>query len=199
MVGWSRSGSVVSGLANGFTPGSRFSGWTYVLVRAVLHDAGLNRLDALYETTTYPSDLLWGPGIWKDAAAWLQEEQPAEDEVEVLDRLFMVQCHGGRLYLPRSPGVAAGLTEKERQGTWYLVRSDFPADALAHARAAVSGQCSLDQGSCGQCAAEPVGTGTWQEMIDLAVSTGITITPQQRPDTKVPSIMGWPRYFEVSS
>jgi hypothetical protein len=26
-----------------------------------------------YETTTYPCDLLWGPGNWQDAAAWLHE------------------------------------------------------------------------------------------------------------------------------
>jgi hypothetical protein len=48
-------------------------------------------MDAQYETTTYPCDLLWGPGSWQDAAARLKEEQPAADEVEILDRLFLIQ------------------------------------------------------------------------------------------------------------
>lgn len=196
-VAWSPGGGVMSGLASNFPPDPQFSGWTYVLVRAALHDDGLSRLDALYETTTYPCDLLWGPGTWEDAAAWLHEDRPADDEVEVLDRLFLFQRHEGRLYLPRSPDVTAGLTEEERQGTWYLVRADFPADAIGHARAVIVGQCLPDEGSCGQCAAEAVGTGTWEEMMDLAVSTGATLTPRRPPDTKVPSILGWPRYFEV--
>lgn len=62
IVAWSPGdGSVMSGPA-GLPPDPRFAGWSCVLVRAVLHDDGLDRLDALYETTTYPCDLLWGPG-----------------------------------------------------------------------------------------------------------------------------------------
>ena len=69
------------------------------------HDEGLMRLDARYESTTCPCDFVWGPGAWKDASAWLEQEQPPEDEVDVLDRLFLVQRHNGRIYLPRSPDV----------------------------------------------------------------------------------------------
>lgn len=196
-VAWSSGGSVMSGLAS-LPPDPQFADWTYVLVRAVLHDDGLRRLDALYETVTYPCDLLWGPGSWEGASAWLKQEQPVDDEVDVLDRLFLFQRHEGRLYLPRSPDVAAGLTEEERQGTWYLVRADYPADAVTHARAVIAGQCSSEDGPCEHCAAETVGTGTWQEMTELAASTWITITPRRPPDTRVPSIMRWPRYFEVA-
>jgi len=195
-VAWSPGGSVMSGPAS-FPPDPRFSGWTYVVVRAVPRDDGLSRLDGLHETTTYPCDLLWGPGTWEDAAAWLDKEQPEDDEAEVLDRLFLFQRHQGRLHLPRSPDVAAGLAEDERQGTWYLVRADSPADAVGHARAVVAGQCSSDEGSCERCVAEAVGAGTWQEIMDLAASTGITITPRRPPDTRVPSMRSWPRYFEA--
>jgi hypothetical protein len=87
-VAWGPGGSVMSGLAS-FPPDPQFADWTCVLVRAVLHDEGLGRLDALYETTTYPCDLLWGPGSWEDASAWLKQEQLADDEVDVLDRLFL--------------------------------------------------------------------------------------------------------------
>lgn len=105
-----------------------------------------------------------------------------------LNRLFLLQHHEDRLYLPRSPDVTAGMTEEERQGTWYLVRADFPADAIAHARAVIAGQCTPEDRSCGQCTAEAVGTGAWQETIDLAASTGITVTPQHPRDRQVPSV-----------
>lgn len=140
VVAWHPDGSMMSGLAS-LPPDPEFADWTYVVVRAVLHDEGLGRLDALYETTTYPCDLLWGPGRCEAAAAWLQQEQPADDEVDVLDRPSFFQCLQGRLYLPRSPDVVAGLTEGERRGTWYLIRADYPSDALTHARSVLASQC----------------------------------------------------------
>lgn len=195
-VAWSPSdGSVMIGPAS-LPPDPQFAGWTCVLVQAVLHDDGLGRLDALYETTTYPSDLLWGPGSMEDASAWLKQNQLTDDEVDVLDRLFLIQCNEGRVYLPRSPDVAAGLTEEERRGTWYLIQADYPSDAITHARAVVAGQCSAEDGPCANCAAETVGTGTWQEITDLAASTGLTITPRRPGDIRVPSVRAWPRYFE---
>lgn len=141
-VAWSPGGSVISGLADDFPASQEYEDWTYVLVRAVLHDAGLIRIDGQYETTTYPCDLLWGPGKWQDAAAWLEEERPAADEVDILDRLFLVQRHENRVYLPRSVDVAAGLNEEERHGTWYLIRADFPADTVGHTRQLAAGQMS---------------------------------------------------------
>jgi hypothetical protein len=115
VVAWAPGRTVMSGPA-GRPPDPQFADWTCALVRAVPHDEGLMRLDALYESTTYPCDFVWGPGAWKDASAWLEQEQPPEDEVDVLDRLFFVQRHNGRLYLPRSPHVVAGLAEEERHG-----------------------------------------------------------------------------------
>ena len=199
VVAWNASGSVISGPA-GLPPDPRFEDWTYVIVRAVLHDEGLSQLDALFETTTYPCDVLWGPGSCEDAAAWLEQEKPVEDEVDVLDRLFLVQSYQGRLCLPRSPAVAAGLEEEERMGTWQLIQADYPADALRHARAIATGQCPPGDGPCRNCPAETVGNGTWQEMIDLAIETGDSpILPQRPPDVRVPSFRTWPRYFETAN
>jgi hypothetical protein len=195
VVAWRTDGSIMNGLAS-LPPDPQFADWTYVVVRAVLHDEGLDRLDAMYETTTYPCDLLWGPGTSEDAAAWLAQEPPLEDEVDVLDRLFLLQCHEGRLQLPRSPDVAADLTEEEREGTWYLIRADYPSDALGHARSVLGGQCDSG-GPCAHCAAETVGVGTWREMIDLVAGTGMAVTPYRPPDVRVPSMRAWPRYFEV--
>jgi hypothetical protein len=198
VVAWSADGTVMSGPADNFPAAQERDDWTYVLVRAVHHDQGLMRFDALFETTIYPCELLWGPGTWLDAAAWLKDEQPAADEAEILDRLFFVHYRDSRLYLPRNPDVAAGLNEDERQGIWYLVQADSPVDAFGHARRVVAGQSSCsDGGPCGQCAVETVGTGTWQEMIDLAATSGTTITPHRPPDTRVTSMMGWPRHNEI--
>lgn len=198
-VAWSPDGSgVASGLAS-LSPDRQFAGWTTLLVRAVLHDDGLSRLDSCYETTTYPCDLLWGPGSWGDASSWLEQEHPAEDDVDVLDRLFLFQLDEGHLHLPRCPDVAAGLTEAERQGTWYVLRADFPGDAIAHARGIIAGRCSSNDGPCGECPAETVGAGTWQEVIELVLTTGTRLMPRRPPDIRVPSIMAWPRYFNVTS
>jgi hypothetical protein len=118
--------------------------------------------------------------------------------VDVLDRLFLLQDYKNRIYLPRSPDVAAGLNDDEGQGTWQLIRADFSADAYGHTRRVVDGQSSCaGEGPCGQCAVETVGTGSWQEMIDLAAASGTVITSRRSPDTRVPSIMGWPRYTEM--
>jgi hypothetical protein len=114
--------------------------------------SGLSRLDALYETTMYPSELLWGRAAGRTSSAGCRKSSQPKTSSSFLDGLFMLQCHAGRLYSPRIPDVAAGLAAEERQGTWYLVRADFPVDALTHARAVASGQCFLDQGPCA-CAA----------------------------------------------
>lgn len=197
VVAWDPGGSVMSGPA-GCPPDSQFADWACVLVRAAPHDEGLSRLDALYESTTYPCDLLWGPGTWEDACAWLEQEQPSEDEVDVLDRLFLVQRHQGRIYLPRSPDITAGLAGEERHGTWYLTRVGYPSDALRHARGVAAGQCSPGAGSCAKCPAESVGIGTWVEMLSLAAGTGLAVTPRRPPEIAVSSIRAWPRYFEIA-
>ena len=194
VVAWDPDESVMSGPASG-PPGSQFAYWTCVLVRAVLHDEGLRRLDALYESTTYPCDLLWGPGTWKEASAWLEQEQPLEDEVDILDRLFLLQHYNGRIYLPRTPDIAAGLAEAERHGIWYLVRADYPSDALRHIRAVAAAQCSSETKPCEGCPAETLGAGTWTEMLAIAADTGSEVTPCRPPEIAVPSIRAWPRYL----
>lgn len=196
VVAWGPDGSVMTGPA-GHPPDPQFASWTCLLVRAVPRDEGLSRLDAQYESTTYPCDVLWGPGTWEDGYAWLECEQPPEDEVDVLDRLFLCKHHDGRLYLPRSADVAAGLAEEERHGIWYLIRADYPADALQHARSIAASQCPSQAGPCANCPAESVGAGTWLEMLTLAASTGPAITPRRPPETAVPSIRTWPSSFAI--
>ena len=88
--------------------------WTYILVRGVANDWDLLHFDAQYETARFPSEWLWGPGSARDAIAWLRQNQPADDEVEILDRPFLIRFHDDLLYLPQSPGVAAGIPDDDR-------------------------------------------------------------------------------------
>jgi hypothetical protein len=77
--------------------------WTYVMVRGVPHDWDLLHFDAKYETPRNPSEWLWGPGNARDAIAWLAQQQPADDEVDILDRIFLLRYHEDLLYLPLQP------------------------------------------------------------------------------------------------
>jgi hypothetical protein len=195
VVAWA-PGRVMTGPVGHDLPPDEFADWSCVLVQAVLGDERLDRYDAQYETTLYPCDLLWGPGTWPDASAWLSEQDREADEVETLDRLFVLQHHEERLYLPRNLDVATGLTEETRQGRWHLIRADFPDDALAHARGAILGQCQ-GAGPCEQCAAESVGIGTWQEAMELTATAGTSVTPCRPHDFRVPTLRSAPRYLDV--
>ena len=195
VIAWNPVGRLLSGPANDLPPEPEYKDWTCVLVRAVLHDQGLRRFDAQYETTMYPCGLLWGPGAWQDASAWLKKEQPEPDEVEILDRIFLLQHHENRLYLPRCPDIAAGLPAGERGGQWHLTRADFPHDASRHtSQVLLRGPACSGEGPCQQCAAETLGSGTWQEMLDLATASGTTLRPRAAPDIRAPSLMSQPRY-----
>jgi hypothetical protein len=179
-------------------PGDSGSGdWTWILVRAVPHDPGLLRFDSLYEVTTYPCELLWGPGTTAEAADWFEKEQPQADEAEVLDRLFLIQYREEHLYLPRRPEIALGLEDPDQTGTWYLLRVDYPADAFAHVRQVLAGGsgCSAP-GPCQQCAVTTIGTGTWDAVTALLPgeeAEEVLAQPHTVPDLRVSSTMRWPR------
>ena len=165
--------------------------WTYILVRGVANDWDLLHFDAQYETARFPSEWLWGPGSARDAIAWLRQNQPADDEVEILDRPFLIRFHDDLLYLPQSPGVAAGIPDDDRPGIWYLVRADSPLDAFNHLRQALAGGfgCTTEE-RCPQCPVEIISAGSWHETMDSLASTGLTVGKREVPDVRVPSRMG---------
>lgn len=78
----------------------------HALVRGVPHDRDLLHFDAKYETARNPAEWLWGPGSGRDAVAWLAREHPPDDEVDLLDRIFLLRYHAPLLYLPRNPDLA---------------------------------------------------------------------------------------------
>jgi hypothetical protein len=172
--------------------------WTWVMVRAVPHDEGLMRFDSLFEVTEYPCELLWGPGRAEDAAAWAELERPPVDTVDVLDRLFLVQYHGDRLYLPRRPEVALGLADSERAGTWSLIRADSATAAFIHARNVVMGGAGCSRkGSCQQCATETLRKGAWKEVAGALAAQCPQCQPLTTPDARVTSTFRWPRYQQI--
>ena len=150
--------------------------------------------DTQYEMTAHPFDYLWGPGPWPDAVTWLESERPYGDEVPREDRMFLVQYHEKRLFMPRSLNIAAGLSEDERPGEWYLVRADYPQDAFGHMRQVVVNSPEHDPvGFCNACPVESITSGDWQQALDHCDSMGVDITPKYVPDIRAPlcRILRW--------
>ena len=196
VIGWTEQGSITWGPAEHFRADLADGALTCVVVLAKEHDDDLPRFDAQYEATHVPCELLWGPGSPGDAEGWGAQHHPEGDEVDILDRLFMVRHHDGRLYLPRNPDTAAGLAAPERAGTWYLVRADGPLDVFGHLRQLIAGGFGCTpEGHCGRgCPVETIRGGTWQEIIDALAAAGVPARPREVPDTRVPS---WqPRWNE---
>ena len=175
-------------------PDQEQDGWTHLLVRGVAHDWDLLHFDARYETARYPAEWLRGPGSSHDAMVWLAGARPADDEVDVLDRIFLLRYHAPLLYLPRNPDLAASVTEDEKPGTWYLIRADAPQYAFSHQRQALAGGSGCARkGHCPQCPVQTIGAGSWQEAMDLLAEHGVQVSRRGVPDVRVPSRMGWPR------
>lgn len=159
---------------------------TYILLRAVEHDSGLMTYDSQFETTQYPTDLLWGPGAWHDADTFLSTRSPEPDEIEYLDRLFLVRTLEGQIDRPRRPGVALGLGQPDRTGTWHLIRADHPADAYTHIRGPgghPNPECA-PKGPCGACAVTTLASGPWDEVVKLLDGFSSEVVPGLR----VPSV-----------
>ena len=96
-------------------------------------------------------------------------------------RLFLLQYHGNRLTLPRSPTAAAPLGPDEQDGTWYLIRADAPSHAFNHQRR----QLASEPGHAGEgerkaCPVEVLGNGALSDMLRLAARLGADVTPRPR-------------------
>jgi hypothetical protein len=77
---------------------------SYLVVRAQVDDRDeLLGFDPRFETTRYPVELLWGPGTAEQARAWVEAHRPVDDEVDTLDRYFVIRHHGDRIGPPAAP------------------------------------------------------------------------------------------------
>ena len=91
----------------------------------------------------------------------------------------LIQYHGDRLTLPRSPAVAAALGPGERDGTWYLIRADAPSHAFNHQRRLLAGEPGhADEGDCQACPVEVLGTDGLSAVLRDAARLGADVTPR---------------------
>jgi hypothetical protein len=161
--------------------------WQHILVRGVPDDWDLMHFDARYQTGRYPAEWLWGPGNEEEASAWLDAEKPQDDELDILDRLFLLRYYDNLLYLARSADQAASVTAEEKPGVWYVVRADSPDDAFNHQREQlVQGSRCAGRGPCLQHPVQTLGNGSWYKAMDIVATAGVTPTTINVPDVCVP-------------
>lgn len=161
--------------------------WTYLVVLGLRdHNNNLEDFDAQFERTPFATDLLWGPGSKAAALAWLEAEQPAGDAVTYLDRLFAVQTHNGKVYLPRQPEVAMALPMGQQNGEWRIIRADYPNDAFSHVRHINGGLSCPSTGPLQTCSVEDIYVGDWQGMIEKLRSLSVDIAPSAISTVRVP-------------
>jgi hypothetical protein len=176
-------------------PGGTEQGWEHILIRSVPDDWDLMNFDARYQAGRYPAEWLWGPGSGEEASAWLDAEQPQDDEADILDRLFLLRYHDKLLYLPRNANQAASVADEEKPGTWYIIKADFPEHAFNHQRQLLSGGFGcIAIGSCSRCPVETVGKGSWQQVMTMLTDLGVSPRTIEVPDVRVPPVLShWPR------
>lgn len=170
VLAWPDDGSelIIASAAEAFAEDPGDSPWVCVLVRAAVDSAGrvndhaLTHYDSRVEATDYPVDLLWGPGSVRAAADWFTRTEPQPDEVDHLDRLFLVRHSDAGLHRPMRPSFAAALPPEERTGTWHAVRADRPGDAFRHVAGLIRKDCV--EGDCG-CPVEEVVAGAHQVVL----------------------------------
>jgi hypothetical protein len=170
---------------------------TFIALRAVPDD-DLTIYHSIYETTRYPTELLWGPGNERDLRAWASAAPNDVDTVTYLDRLFLVRTRDDAVDPPMRPNVAAGRTGRDRNGHWHLVRADYPNDAYGHVQQRVSQKPPTgDQqrctrvGQCANCAVDVLSTGHLDTMIHTLQDNGVAVTRERPGSVAVPSPFSW--------
>lgn len=162
--------------------------WQFVVVLAAEQDSSLMEFDPRYEMTDLPSQLIWGPGSRAETLAWLRSNEVPGDEVTYQDRVFAVRRTANQTYLPRRPGVALGLSEERRAGTWYLIRADAPLAAFSHVRhKGILADCQQGDAMEG-CQVEELYEGSWAGLEGCLRSLSLPTSPEDSAQIWLP---GW--------
>lgn len=159
-------------------------GATYLLVRGVFHDKHLLEFATDYETTMYPTELLWGPGALPDALDWLETEEPEPDVKDHLDRPFLVEVKNGLPQEPRRPEVVAALSQ-ESVSDWYLVLADYPQNAFHHVRTMRS-DLKHRKKACLECNTTTLAVGKLGEVMRRVEDSYGPVEPAQLRHVEVP-------------
>ena len=168
--------------------------WQCVVVLGVPHDEGLMRYDARFERTVFPAEYLFGPCALSDAFEWVGEHHALGAAVTYLDRIFAVRSAGQEVDRVRRPEVMAGLSPRDRDGTWQVVRADHPVDAWSHATAVVRNAHACTLGNyCESGGVTPLALGSWEEAVACARNQLEGLIQARPPEARVPTIgFDWP-------
>lgn len=162
-------------------------GATYLLVRGVLQDEHLLDFATDFETTMFPTELLWGPSALSDAIDWLEKEDPEPDVKDHLDRPFLIEVKDGVPQRPRRPEVAASLLgESESESEWYLVLADYPQNAFHHVRTMTS-TLEHREKVCFECNTTTVTVGNLVEVMEKLQESYGSVEPIQIKGVQVPT------------
>ena len=140
--------------------------WSFLLIRGVFDDPHLSSFSNQFELTAFPTDYLWGPGNKEGALEWLHAENPMDDVVTYLERLFVFQVSGSQVSLAMRPEVATSLPSGSREGDWILAKADNPFDAIAHLRHAEEGKPCSETSAQYRCSAEVISRSGWRGMVE---------------------------------
>ncbi|MDG4834196.1 hypothetical protein O7627_33570 [Solwaraspora sp. WMMD1047] len=195
-IGWSpTTGARSIGWAESLNPEEDPS-WHWVLLRAVPDDRDVERFDSRYATTRWPADYLWGPGPVADAVAWLNSDGPVADEVDMVDRLYLLRQDSNLLYLPQTPEVFAATPPQQRRGRWRLLRADNPNDAFVCVRGLL--QPGENHSNCG-CPVQRLASGSWSHVRKKLRLLRPALVPHLPADVRVPTPVPWRRAVEIPS
>ncbi|WP_447008692.1 hypothetical protein ACRAKJ_25515 [Saccharothrix sp. DSM 118769] len=195
LIVWDHTGRVKIGDVSSVPTEDMAIDATCLVVRAQVDDRDeLLGFDPRFETTRYPVELLWGPGTAEQARAWVQAHRPEDDEVDTLDRHFVIRRHGDRVGPPRSTAVTAGLPSDQRAGTWFLVKADDPLSAFNHIRnqTDATSACTNTE-PCRNCPAHTLIEGDWDTILHYATQAGLDTRPADPAHIRVPlPLPPWP-------
>ena len=168
--------------------------WRWILYRGVHDDYEAERFDSRYVTSRFPAEYLWGPGNAADAVAWRASHPPIGDEVDPVDRLYLLRHDGRHLYLPQTPEVFAAAPLEQLRGHWYLLRADIGIDAFVCVRAQLNPH--EDHNNC-LCPVQRLARGTWSKVREKLRHLQPTLAPHLPVDVRAQTPMSWPRAVEI--
>jgi len=126
----------------------------------------VHQFDTRFEATSLPCDLLWGPGSLSEAVSWLKDAQPTGDEIQYLDRPYLVRVRADRVDLPRRPRVAAAMGHEP--GDLCTSSVPIPVGRLrARAQSRTAGHCGPTAARLVECPVCAVTTWATGDLADV--------------------------------
>ncbi len=119
-----------------------------------------------YEITDFPCMLIWGPGNLEETKKVLIENgyHWCEDQVDYIDRIFLIRTYNNNIDFPIDHKNSMTIGEDKRDGEWYMIKADYPSDAMIHVSLSFQNKDHSDIGRCKICGVETLGFNmSWEE------------------------------------